>query len=157
MHLRTTVLKALAHLQMLSESSEAVGHILKHTCTCVYIYTRTFLLLLLPQDVMLEKFAQRQPSCVAYDEKMHFYSQVVAEVDSQSALKEVEFARLDMEPLAASLRENARQWVAALGKRLNEATRTKLTQLKTELEVHVYICVCMCTCKYTCTCTHMYV
>lgn len=88
---------------------------------------------------MLEKFAQRQPSCVAYDEKMHFYSQVVAEVDAQPATKEVEFARLDMKPLAISLRENARQWVAALGKRLNEATQTKLTQLRTELEVLTYL------------------
>ena len=88
------------------------------------------------QDVMLEKFAQRQPSCEAYDEKMHFYSRVVAEVDAQPALREVEFARLNMEPLAEALRENARQWVSALGKRLNDATRTKLTQLRTELEVY---------------------
>jgi dynein heavy chain len=86
------------------------------------------------RDVMLEKFAQRQPSCEVYDEKMHFYSQVVSEVDAQPAEKEVEFARLNLDPLAASLRENARQWVMALGKRLNDAARTKLTQLRTELE-----------------------
>ena len=85
---------------------------------------------------MLEKFAQRQPSCEVYDEKMHFYSQVVSEVDAQPAEKEVEFARLNLDPLAASLRENARQWVMALGKRLNDAARTKLTQLRTELEVY---------------------
>ena len=87
------------------------------------------------QDVMLEKFAQRQPSCVAYDEKMHFYTHVVSEVDSHPALKEVEFARLNMEPLATALKENARQWVAALGKRLNDSARSQLTELKTKLEV----------------------
>ena len=92
----------------------------------------------LPQDVMLEKFAQRQPSCEAYDEKMHFYSRVVSEVDAQPAVKEVEFARLNMEPLAASLRENARQWVSGLGKRLNDTTKTRLAQLRTELEVYTY-------------------
>lgn len=91
---------------------------------------------------MLEKFAQRQPSCEAYDEKMHFYTRVVAEVDAQPSLKEVEFARLNMEPLTASLRENARQWVSALGKRLNDATRTKLTQLRTELEVWLIYIQC---------------
>ena len=87
------------------------------------------------QDVMLEKFAQRQPSCVAYDEKMHFYTHVVVEVDAQPAIKEVEFARLNMEPLAISLKENARQWVSALGKRLNDATKIQLTELRTKLEV----------------------
>ena len=89
------------------------------------------------QDVLLEKFAQRRPSCEAYDEKMHFYSQVVVEVDAQPATKEVEFARLNMEPLATSLRENARQWVSALGRRLNDTARDKLTQLRTELQVHI--------------------
>ena len=88
---------------------------------------------------MLEKFAQRKPSCEVYDEKMHFYSRVVSEVDAQPAEKEVEFARLNLVPLAASLRENARQWVMALGKRLNDAARTKLTQLRTELEVHIHV------------------
>lgn len=84
---------------------------------------------------MLEKFAQRQPLCEVYDEKMHFYSRVVDEIDAQPSLKDVEFARLNMEPLTASLRENARQWVSGLGKRLNDATKTKLTQLRADLEV----------------------
>ena len=84
---------------------------------------------------MLEKFAQRHPSCEVYDEKMHFYSRVVSEVDGQETMREVEFARLNMDPLATSLRENARQWVSGLGKRLNDAARTRLTQLRTELEV----------------------
>ena len=84
---------------------------------------------------MLEKFAQRKPPCEVYDEKMHFYSRVISEVDSQPAVKDVEFARLNMDPLAASLRENARQWVTALGKRLNDAARTRLIELRTELQV----------------------
>ena len=84
---------------------------------------------------MLEKFAHRRPPCEAYDEKMHFYSRVVSEVNAQPALREIEFARLNMEPLAASLRENARQWVAALGRRLNDSAKTKLTQLRTDLQV----------------------
>ena len=100
----------------------------QHTCTCTYTLVST-------QDVLLEKFSQRQPSCEAYDEKMHFYTGVVAEIDAQPTSRAVEFARLNMEPLAGSLRENARQWVSSLGKRLNNTTRTKLTQLKTDLEV----------------------
>lgn len=31
---------------------------------------------------MLEKFASRHPSCVSYDDKMQFYSQVADEVGS---------------------------------------------------------------------------
>lgn len=86
---------------------------------------------------MLEKFAQRQPLCEVYDEKMHFYTRVVDEIDAQPSLKDVEFARLNMEPLACSLRENAHQWVSGLGKRLNDAAKTKLTQLRADLEVCV--------------------
>ena len=32
------------------------------------------------QEIMLEKFASRHPSCVSYDDKMQFYSQVADEV-----------------------------------------------------------------------------
>lgn len=97
--------------------------------SCVYCICTSL------QDVLLEKFAQRQPSCEAYDEKMHFYTGVAAEIDSHPSTEVVEFALLNTEPVACSLKENARQWVSSLGKRLNDSAREKLTQLKTELEV----------------------
>ena len=91
------------------------------------------------QDAVLEKFSQRRPSCEDYDEKMHFYSSVVAEINAESTHREVEFAHLNMEPLAASLRDSAYQWVSAIGKRLNDSARVKLKQLRTNLEVGRYM------------------
>ena len=87
------------------------------------------------QDILLEKFAQRQPSCVAYDEKLQFYTSVAAEISMQPMSKEVEFALLRMDPLARALQENARGWVTSLGKLLNDSARESLMSLKGELEV----------------------
>ena len=95
----------------------------------------------------MEKFAQRKPSCEAYDEKMNFYNGVAAEIRSQPHTEVVEFARVNTEPLATSLIENARLWVSSLGRRLNDLAREKLTELKTELEVYF---------KSTCMNNHIY-
>ena len=91
------------------------------------------------QDILLEKFAQKQPSCVAYDEKMQVYKTVDCEVASLPSTKEVEFALLRVEPLARALQESARCWVTSLGKLLNDAAKESLLQLKNELSVSVYI------------------
>ena len=86
----------------------------------------------------MEKFAQKQPSCATYDEKMQVYKTVDSEVASLPSTKEVEFALLRMEPLARALQENARCWVTSLGKLLNDAAKESLVQLKNELSVSVY-------------------
>jgi len=91
------------------------------------------------QDILLEKFAQRQPTCVAYDEKLNFYSSVAAEIATHPLSREVEFAVLHIDPLAQALRENARCWVTSLGKLLNDSARESLIQLRAELEVCVRI------------------
>ena len=83
----------------------------------------------------MEKFAQKQPSCVAYDEKMQVYKTVGREVAAFPSAKEVEFALLRMEPLASALQENARCWVTSLGKLLNDAAKGSLVRLKAKLTV----------------------
>ena len=87
------------------------------------------------QDILLEKFAQRHPSCVTYDEKLQFYTTVSAEISSQVMSCEVGFAVLHLEPLARALKENARSWVTSLGKQLNDSARESLSGLKEELVV----------------------
>ena len=90
------------------------------------------------QDILLEKFAQKQPSCVAYDEKMQVYKTVDSEVSLLPSNNEVEFALLRVEPLARALQENARCWVTSLGKLLNDTTKESLLQLKSELSVSMH-------------------
>ena len=66
---------------------------------------------------------------------MHVYTTVAVEIAGHGMQKDVEFARLRMEPLARALQANARCWVTSLGKLLNDSARESLNQLHSELEV----------------------
>ena len=98
----------------------------------------TFIFLL--QDVILEKFALKDPSCEMYDEKMHFYSTVEADIVAQPIDKQVKFILLHMGSLSTSLKNIAHNWVTSLGKLLNDSARSSLTKLDTQLDVrNVYM------------------
>lgn len=58
--------------------------------------------------------------------------------------RDVDFMRLNLEPLANTIQANARAWVKELGKMLNDSARENLMALKTELEVkhEDFICYC---------------
>lgn len=84
---------------------------------------------------MLERFAQKGPSCEMYEEKMHFYSAVEADIAAQPKDKQVKFILLHMSSLAKSLQDNARSWVMSLGKLLNDAARISLVKRDGQLDV----------------------
>ena len=58
--------------------------------------------------------------------------------------KDVDFVRLNLDPLATTIQANARAWVKELGKFLNESAKEDLNALKGEIEVPVYY---LYTCK----------
>lgn len=89
----------------------------------------------LDKAIVLEKFAAKKPSCVAYDEKLQFYSRLAQEVTQQPLFKDEQCIRLYLGPLAYTVQENARAWVNSLGHLLNESAREELYSLKNELEV----------------------
>ena len=74
-----------------------------------------------------------------FDEKLQFYSSVADEIAHQPLSVPVGCALLHLGPLARALRENARQWVTALGKQLNNVARESLTMLSAELQVRPYL------------------
>lgn len=84
---------------------------------------------------MLEKFALKDPSCEMYDEKMHFYSTVEADIVAQPVDKQVKFILLHMSSLSTSLKNIAHNWVTSLGKLLNDSARSSLTKLDAQLDV----------------------
>lgn len=49
--------------------------------------------------------------------------------------KDLDFARLNIDPLATTIQANARAWVKELGKSLNDSAREDLNDLKGEIEV----------------------
>nr|XP_015221526.1 PREDICTED: dynein heavy chain 10, axonemal [Lepisosteus oculatus] len=88
----------------------------------------------LDKAIVMEKFAAKKPSCVAYDEKLHFYARISQEVAQQPLVKLEQCIRLNLEPLARTVEENAQAWVNSLGKLLNESAREDLFNLRDELQ-----------------------
>ncbi|XP_058850532.1 dynein axonemal heavy chain 10 [Acipenser ruthenus] len=87
----------------------------------------------LDKAIVMEKFAAKKPSCVAYDEKLQFYSRITQEVAQQALVKVEQCLQLNLESLARTVEENAKGWVNSLGKLLNESAKEELYNLKDEL------------------------
>ena len=88
--------------------------------------------------IVMEKFAAKRPSCVMYDEKLQFYSRISKEVAEQPFVKDEHIVRLNLEPLASAVQENAQAWVTSLGRLLNESVREDLLSLRNHLMVSYY-------------------
>ena len=50
--------------------------------------------------------------------------------------KDLDFIHLNLEPLAISIQNSAREWTKEFGKLLNESAKENLLGLKSELEVN---------------------
>ncbi|KAM9056172.1 dynein axonemal heavy chain 10 isoform 4-T4 [Megaptera novaeangliae] len=88
----------------------------------------------LDKAIVMEKFAAKKPPCVAYDEKLQFYSRIASEVMHHPLVKDEHCIRLQLGPLANTVQENAKSWVVSLGKLLNESAREELHNLHEEIE-----------------------
>ena len=87
----------------------------------------------------MEKFAQRKPTVIGFDDRIQVYCKIQDDINQQSQEKEIAFVLLHLGPLIRSLQDNARQWILSLGKILNESARESLMALKNEIEVHNYL------------------
>jgi dynein heavy chain len=63
----------------------------------------------------LEKFAQKKPTPVQYDEKLIFYEKMAKEVEAQAPSKDIGFIRINSGPLQSSIQEEAKKWVFSIG------------------------------------------
>ncbi|XP_033627732.1 dynein heavy chain 10, axonemal-like [Asterias rubens] len=88
----------------------------------------------LDKTIMLEKFASKKPTCVAYDDKLQFYSNLAKEVENQPKIKDQDCIRLHMGLLADTVRNHAKKWVESLGTLLKDTASEELHALKTELQ-----------------------
>ncbi|XP_009868408.1 PREDICTED: dynein heavy chain 10, axonemal, partial [Apaloderma vittatum] len=87
----------------------------------------------LDKGTVLERLAAEQPSCIAFEEQLQFYLKVAQEVTQEPVIKDEQFIRLQMAPLASEVQENARGWMFSLGKLLNESAREALSSLQEEI------------------------
>ncbi|NWX49365.1 DYH10 protein, partial [Steatornis caripensis] len=90
------------------------------------------------KSIVMEKLAAEKPTCVAFDNQLQFYMKVAQEVTQQPLIKDKQFIRLQLAPLAYTVQENARGWVISLGKLLNESAREELFSLQEEIQVGVF-------------------
>ncbi|KAM6964967.1 dynein axonemal heavy chain 10 [Aplochiton taeniatus] len=87
----------------------------------------------LDKAIVMEKFAAKKPSYVMYDEKLQFYARVNQEVALQPLVKDEHVVRLNLGPLAHTVRENAQAWVNSLGRLLSDSARENLFSLRDKL------------------------
>ncbi|XP_064378089.1 dynein axonemal heavy chain 10 [Dromaius novaehollandiae] len=114
--------------------TQNVHKVLAYLSNYLNRWKRYRLLWKLDKDIVMEKFAAKKPTCVAFDEKLQFYTKVAQEATQQPLVKDERFIRLQLGPLAYTVQESARGWVISLGKLLNESAREELFSLQEEIE-----------------------
>ncbi|NWV74842.1 DYH10 protein, partial [Dasyornis broadbenti] len=87
------------------------------------------------KGTVLDRLAAEKPAYVIFDEHLQFYRKVAQEVTQQPLIKDEQFIRLQLAPLASAVQENAKGWVMSLGKLLNDLAREELFSLKDEIQV----------------------
>ncbi|NWR99676.1 DYH10 protein, partial [Motacilla alba] len=90
------------------------------------------------KDAVLDRLAAEKPPCVVFDEHLQFYMKVAQEVTQWPLIKDEQFIRLQMAPLASAVQENAKSWLMSLGKLLNKLAREELIRLQDEIHVGIF-------------------
>ncbi|NWZ50810.1 DYH10 protein, partial [Haliaeetus albicilla] len=101
-------------------------------------WKRYHLLWKLDKGAVMERLGAEKPACVTFDEELQFYMKVAQEVTQQPLIKDEQFIRLQLAPLAYMVQENAKGWVISLGKLLNESAREELFSLQEEIQVGIF-------------------
>ncbi|NXY22177.1 DYH10 protein, partial [Atrichornis clamosus] len=90
------------------------------------------------KGAVLDSLAAEKAACVIFDEQLQFHMKVAQEVTQHALIKDEQFIRLQLAPLAFVVQENAKDWVSSLGKLLNELAREDLFRLVNEIQVGVF-------------------
>ncbi|TPX54389.1 hypothetical protein PhCBS80983_g05954 [Powellomyces hirtus] len=80
--------------------------------------------------ITLEKFAQKKPSVISYDDKLAFYSKLATDVENHASSKDIDFIRVISTPLQAAIHHEAQGWIDSIGKHLNNLARDGLTAIQ---------------------------
>ncbi|NXW70037.1 DYH10 protein, partial [Hirundo rustica] len=118
--------------------TQNVHKLLASLSKCLNQWKRYELLWKSDRGAVLHRLAAEKPACVVFDEQLQFYMKVAQEVTQQPLIKDEQFIRLQLSPLASAVQENAKSWVMSLGKLLNELVREELFSLRDEIQVGVF-------------------
>ncbi|KAM9822995.1 dynein axonemal heavy chain 10-like [Syngnathus typhle] len=79
-----------------------------------------------------ERFADKNPTCAMYDQRLQFYAQINQKVLQEALFKNINIIQLNLEPLARTVQETAESWISSLGSLLNKSAKEELFNLKEE-------------------------
>lgn len=79
--------------------------------------------------ITLEKFAQKKPSVIHYDDKLIFYTKLARDVDGQASVKDSDFIRVITTPLQAAIHSEATSWIYSIGCHLNASCKESLDDI----------------------------
>ncbi|XP_075882096.1 dynein axonemal heavy chain 10-like isoform X2 [Nelusetta ayraudi] len=82
------------------------------------------------KNIVNERFAARNPTCVMYDEKLQFLSRINQEVKLECLFKNEHIMYLNLEPLSNAVQEAAESWITSLGSFLNMPAKEDLFSLR---------------------------
>ncbi|OWK54873.1 Dynein heavy chain 10, axonemal [Lonchura striata] len=114
--------------------TQNVHKILASLRECLNRWKKYELLWKSDKSAVLDRLAAEKPPCVVFDEHLQFYMKVAQEVTQQPLIKDEQFIRLQLAPLASAVQENAKSWLMSLGKLLNELAREELFSLQDEIQ-----------------------
>ncbi|XP_009955032.1 PREDICTED: dynein heavy chain 10, axonemal, partial [Leptosomus discolor] len=97
-------------------------------------WERYHLLWKLDKGRVMKRLAAEKSASVTFEEKLQLYMKVAQEVTQQPLIKDEQFIRLQLAPLAYAVQENARDWVISLGKLLHESAREELFSLQEKIQ-----------------------
>ncbi|NXO91605.1 DYH10 protein, partial [Certhia brachydactyla] len=115
--------------------TQNVQKVLASLSKCLNQWKRYDLLWKSDRGTVLDRLAAEKPACVIFDENLQFYMKVAQEVTQQPLIKDEQFIRLQLAPLAFAVQENAKSWVMSLGKLLNKLAREEFFSLQDEIQV----------------------
>uniref|UniRef100_U3K3Y5 Dynein-1, subspecies f n=1 Tax=Ficedula albicollis TaxID=59894 RepID=U3K3Y5_FICAL len=118
--------------------TQNVHKLLASLSKCLNQWEKYDLLWKSDKGALLDRLAAEKPTCVIFDEHLQFYMKVIQEVTSQPLIKDEQFIRLQLAPLALAVQENAKSWMMSLGKLLNDLAREELFSLRDEIQVGVF-------------------
>ncbi|NWW35004.1 DYH10 protein, partial [Panurus biarmicus] len=118
--------------------TQNVHKVLASLSKCLSQWERYDLLWKSDQGTVLNRLAAEKPACVVFDEHLQFYMKMAQEVAQEPLIKDEQFIRLHLAPLAFAVQENAKSWVMSLGKLLNDLVREELFRLQAEIQVGVF-------------------
>jgi hypothetical protein len=82
-----------------------------------------------------EKFAIKNPSITAYDERFFYYSKNIEELQAMNKYKDFDFIKLSIRSICDSISHHAKEWIKCYGNLLNETSKRSLFELKNKLNV----------------------